>query len=313
MSDSGELVVRFVVPGFVDDDERVSGGNVYDRRLRDGLRGLGLEVVLLPLPVSGATELPGALSLLPDDALVLVDGLLAVAVAAAEALTAESSRLRLVLLAHMVASRLIEGDEGGQSAVARERAVLAAAWRIIATSRWTRSELITLGADPERVVVAPPGTDSADASTGSESGAARLLCVGAIAPHKGQDVVVEALAELASVPGWTCEFVGSLTAEPAFAARLEAEVTARGMADRISFTGVAVGATLDAAFAEADLVIAASRVESYGMAVAEALARAIPVLTTDAGGSRRRSRTRPPESPYRRATARRSPTPSGAG
>ena len=60
----------------------------------------------------------------------------------------------------------------------REREALHAARRVIATSEWTRSELIARAlAEPDRIVVARPGTDAAPAATGSASGG-DLLCVG---------------------------------------------------------------------------------------------------------------------------------------
>ena len=38
--------VRFLVPAGIDDPLRVSGGNVYDRHVRDGLRGRGWDVAI---------------------------------------------------------------------------------------------------------------------------------------------------------------------------------------------------------------------------------------------------------------------------
>ncbi len=50
------------------------------------------------------------------------------------------------------------------------------------------------------------------------------------------------------------------------------------------FVGPRTGADLDAAYADADLLVLASRGETYGMVVTEALARGIPVLATAVGG-----------------------------
>ena len=49
-------------------------------------------------------------------------------------------------------------------------------------------------------------------------------------------------------------------------------------------TGPRVGPALDAVYAAADLVVAPSRTETYGMVVTEALARAIPVVGAAVGG-----------------------------
>ena len=50
------------------------------------------------------------------------------------------------------------------------------------------------------------------------------------------------------------------------------------------FRGALVGTALDAAYARADLFVTASRGETYGMVVTEALAHGIPVLATRVGG-----------------------------
>lgn len=274
--------LAFVVPAGVDDPGRVSGGNVYDRRLRDGLRADGWEVRMLeaergdpaaPSPSSGwGAATSDALAALPDAALVLIDGLLVAD--AADALVRHAPRLREVVLAHQAPDR---PDDRLLTAYRSAR-------RVIATSAWTRSELVEQdAADPHRIVVARPGADTAPATTPSPDGG-RLLCVAAVAPHKGQDLLVRALAGLATTAGWTCAIVGSLEVDPDFAAALAAVVESTGLADRVTFAGVLGGEALEAAWASADLLVHPSRSESYGMVVADALAHGVPVLTTGVGG-----------------------------
>jgi glycosyltransferase involved in cell wall biosynthesis len=267
-----EASVFFLVPDAIDDAERVSGGNVYDQRIRDGLRADGWDVRMILVAEDEPRQTADVLSQLPDGTLLLVDGLLATQ--HADALAAEGARLRLVVLAHMIAADLADS----------ERRAYGVARRVIATSNWTRGELIAQGvADPARITVAHPGTDPAAATTASASGE-RLLCVGTVAPHKGHDLLVRTLADCSDVPGWTCTIVGSLQAAPDFVTALRAAIESAGLADRIEFTGVLTGRPLEDAYGRADLVIALSRSESYGMAVAEALARGIPVLTSGVGG-----------------------------
>ncbi|NUU05091.1 glycosyltransferase family 4 protein [Leifsonia sp. C5G2] len=268
---SGHPVVVFAVPDGIDDPARVSGGNVYDRHVAEGLRLDGWEVRLLPVADAPAA-LEAALAGVSDGAVVLVDGLLVQREPAA--LPAQDRRLRLVVLAHM------PPPEDGPGA----RGSFRSARRIVATSAWTRTELIAQdAAEPARIVVARPGTEPAPASRPSAAGG-RLLCVGVVAPHKGQDVLVAALAAARDVPGWTCTIVGSTETEPEFAAGLRAAVAEAGLGDRIRFGGVLTGSDLDETYASADLLVAPSRSESYGMAVVEALAHGIPVVASAVGG-----------------------------
>jgi glycosyltransferase involved in cell wall biosynthesis len=284
--------VFFVVPDAIDYPERVSGGNVYDQRVRDGLLSCGWDVRMIPVPEEGRDPTARALAELPDDALVLIDGLLIAH--EPRAIVEHGARLRLAVLAHMVAPDLAD----------REREAIRMARRVIATSRWTRAELIAQdAADPHRIVVAHPGTDPAPPTTASESGG-RLLCVGSVTPLKGHDLLVRALADFADLEGWTCTVVGSLRTAPDHVNDLTARIASAGLNDRIEFTGVLTADALEEAYGRADLVVMPSRSESYGMVIAEALARGIPVLATGVGGvaeaiaGSRAGMTVPPDDPW---------------
>jgi glycosyltransferase involved in cell wall biosynthesis len=268
--------VHIVLPNDIDDPAAPSGGNFYDRRVCDGLAALGWDVRehaargAWPQPtVAERADLARLLAGFPAGSVVVVDGLIASTVA--EVLVPERNRLRLVVLAHMAFENAGEDE------------ALEAACAIIATSAWTRRRLIELYGLPEgRIHVATPGVDAADPVPGSADGN-RLLSVAAVAPHKGHDLLLEALARVADVP-WTCVLVGSLTRDPAFVSRLRRQLQEYGLTQRVELAGARTGAALDAAYAVADLLVLATRGESYGMVVTEALARGIPVLTTAVGG-----------------------------
>jgi glycosyltransferase involved in cell wall biosynthesis len=275
-------VVHFVVPATVADASRPSGGNEYDRRLHTGLRGLGLRVhehlVAGSWPAAQAAELAdltATLGALPDRATVLVDGLVA---SAAPVIVAEAARrLHVVVLVHLP----LGVDDPDRRA--GEATMLRAVGAVVATSAWTRSWLIDEYAVPaDRITVSLPGADPSDLATGTRNGGT-FLCVGAVTPVKGQDLLVEALGALAEL-SWFCTCVGSLEIDPDFVAGLRTRLSRIGLADRVAFTGVLTGTALDAAYRAADLLVLPSRIESYGMVVTEALARGLPVVGFRTGG-----------------------------
>jgi glycosyltransferase involved in cell wall biosynthesis len=254
--------VHVVVPDDIDDPARPSGGNTYDRHLCRGLASVGWSLHEHAVPAASPGALADAVQQIRDDAVVLLDGL--VASTAPEVLVPQARRLRLIVLVHMP---LGDRDEGE---------VLAAATAVITTSVWSRRRLIELYALPtDRVHVAEPGVAAADLATGTATGG-ELLCVGAVTPLKGHDVLLDALATMRDL-SWSCVCVGSLDRDPAFAE----EVRSRELAD---FAGPRTGAELDRSYAAADLLVLPSRAETYGMVVTEALARGIPVVATDVGG-----------------------------
>jgi glycosyltransferase involved in cell wall biosynthesis len=272
--------VHAIVPEGIDDPTRPSGGNTYDRRVCEGLAARGWSVHVHP--VAGAWPEPDAaahralaeaVARIPDGAVALLDGL--VASTAPEVLVPHGARLRLVTLVHMPLGQGAAAEEVRE----RERAVLAASAAVVTTSRWGRGALLDLyGLQPDRVHVAVPGVDAAEPAPGTPTAGA-LLCVAAVTPGKGHDVLLAALGTVADLP-WRCTCVGSLEKDPAFA-----DAVRRASRDgRVRFCGPRTGAELDRAYASADLLVLASHAETYGMVVTEALAHGLPVLATDVGG-----------------------------
>jgi glycosyltransferase involved in cell wall biosynthesis len=279
----------FVMPGDIDDVSVPSGGNTYDRRMCQALAAAGRPVDEVavrgtwPRPDPAArARLAGALADLPDDAVVLLDGLVACGVP--EIVVPQARRLRLVVLVHLPLA-----DETGTAAAAaadldgRERATLHVASAVVATSEWTERRLVEHhGLTADRVQVVRPGTDPAPLAPGTD-GRSRLVCVASVTPRKGQDLLVEALAQVADLP-WSCACVGPVRRDPAYVERLRGLIERRGLGDRIILTGPRTGEALADTYAAADLTVLPSRAEPYGMVVTEALARGIPVLATAVGG-----------------------------
>jgi glycosyltransferase involved in cell wall biosynthesis len=153
----------------------------------------------------------------------------------------------------------------------------------VTTSAWTRRRLLELyPLTHHRLHVAEPAVDPAALAGGTADGGA-LLCVAAITYDKGHDVLLEALESAAGLR-WECVCVGSLERDPAFAEGLRGRVREAGLTDRVHFPGPRAGAALDRSYLAADLMVLASRAETYGMVIAEALAHGVPVLTAEVGG-----------------------------
>jgi glycosyltransferase involved in cell wall biosynthesis len=268
--------VHVVVPESVHDPERPSGGNTYDRRICSGLSQLGWSVheAAVPgcWPTPDAAALAGLAAVLegiPDGSIVLLDGLIASTVP--ELLVPAAARLCLVVLVHM--------PLGG----AREGVVLASAAAVVATSGWTRRWLLdTYGLPPERVHVAAPGVDAAELAEPT-TGGGELLCVGAYTQAKGYDVLLSALAIVRDLP-WRCVCVGTHSGDSSYVDHLRRAASTAGVDDRVCFTGPLTGGDLDRAYANADVLVLATRAETYGMVVTEALARGLPVIATVVGG-----------------------------
>lgn len=289
--------VYVVVPAGINDPARPSGGNVYDRRICRGLAKAGWTVYELETvgawPWADAAQrsvLAAMVADIPDGAVVLLDGLIASAVPGI--LVPEQDRLCLVVLVHMPlgagpAEKARPGSLQQEPSIVdirtHEEAALSAAAAVVTTSAWTRDWLLDhywLGA--HRVHVAQPGVDAAALAPGTPAGG-ELLCVATVTPGKGHDVLLAALATLADLP-WRCVCAGGVERDRGFADALARQARDSGIGDRVRFAGPLDRADLDDAYARADALVLASRAETYGMVVTEALARGIPVIATSVGG-----------------------------
>ncbi|HEV2376645.1 MAG TPA: glycosyltransferase family 4 protein [Streptosporangiaceae bacterium] len=278
--------VHVVAPEGFDNPGQPTGGNIYDRRVCAGLTEAGWDVLVTTVapawPVAGVgarADLDRVLSAIPDGETVMIDGL--IASPAAAQLLPHTGRIRMTVLLHMPLATALDTQHDA-SAQRSERVVLRAATSVVVTSEWTRQQVLTRYAIPAcRVHVARPGVDQVAAQARPVRG--HLICVGVLGRHKGQDVLVEALAGLAE-RDWHCVLAGALDRDPDFVDQLRTRVTRLGYSHRVRLTGVLTGAALSHVYTTADLLVAPSRSETYGMAVTEALAHGAPVIAAAVGG-----------------------------
>jgi len=265
--------IHWLSPG---DPNQRTGGYLYNARIGEALRGMGLmvEVVELdsPWPVGGESHAE-RLDAIPDDATVVADGLLWPGLLGEER-AALCQRTRVWVVVHSLMDM-----EGATQLAMLESMALNEAHGCFATSARTAG-LVAERTERDSVPVVEPGTEST--STAEGPGTNALLAVGHVIPRKGYRQLLTALAELKDVE-WTLDIVGSLTRDPEHATEIQAVVIACGLAGRVRFLGELGQADLEAAYAGADCLVHAAHFEAYGMVLTEALQRGVPVLSTPAG------------------------------
>ena len=276
--------VHFLIPG---DLETRTGGYLYDRQIMAGLTALGWRVDLhrldasFPLPTPAAlAEAEAVLAALPDQALVVVDGLALGALP--EVAARHRDRLRLAALVHHPLALETGLDEATRRRLyASERAALRQVRGVIVTSPSTVRALADYDIRPEQCAVVLPGTDPAPLAEGSGGAGWTLLCVASLTPRKGHAVLFRALARVAALP-WRLRCAGG-DLDPATAAGVRNLAVELGLAGRIEFPGQLDAAALAVEYQRADWFVLPSYHEGYGMALAEALARGLPIISTTAG------------------------------
>jgi glycosyltransferase involved in cell wall biosynthesis len=277
--------IVFIVPGPLDTQ---TGGYAYDRRMVQGLRNRGWLVDVqeldgsFPHPTAGTlNQAARVLETIADGTTVVIDGL------AFGAMPAEveraASRLRVVGLIHLPLSAEVGLEpDVAMRLKASERRAIAAASLVIATGKTTRAFLLSNGVSATSIAVVEPGADRAPLARGSGAGPLQLLCVATLNPGKGHDMLFDALAAVSHLE-WKLTCAGSLDRDPPTVQRLCEQLRAKRIASRVALVGALDGAALADCYDKADLFVLATRHETYCMAVAEALAHGLPVISTMTG------------------------------
>ncbi|MCX7604373.1 MAG: glycosyltransferase family 4 protein, partial [Bryobacteraceae bacterium] len=159
-------------------------------------------------------------------------------------------------------------------------------------AREDRIHVLPWGAPPVGSAQAPADADALRREFAVQEGEKVLLALSRISPEKGQDLLLESLFEWerargAAVPPLRLFVCGA----PAYMqgrahmARLE-RLAARLRRIRVDFPGHVTGARKQAFFTLADLFVFASRHESYGLTLMEALAAGLPAVAVESDGTR---------------------------
>jgi len=279
--------IAFVIPG---DLSLPTGGYGYDRQVLARAAARGVAMTHLPIPAGYPApdaevlaSSAAAIARVAEEAVLLIDGLAYGAMP--EAMIRGFNRPVVELCHHPLALEPGRGAAETQRLADGERAAMAAARGVIVTGRHTAGIVAEqFGVARDKIAVALPGTERAARARGSGGAVPRLLAVGSVIPRKAYPVLVEAMNQIRHL-GWTLEIVGALAHAPETVIEVQNQIQALQLEDRIRLAGPLGAADLAATYDRADLFVMSSLYEGYGMVIAEAMARGLPIVATTGGAA----------------------------
>lgn len=287
---NSDAQLTVIVPG---NPAQRTGGYGYVRAVVAELKARGWSVRLEGLPgrfpvadSRACDAMDQLLGDLPQQATVVIDGLALGGLP--ETVEGHSQRLRLfALIHHPLALETGLAENTRAYLYDCERRALGLVDGIITTSATTARELVDYGIPEEAVTVIRPGVSTGHGPKPShqrmEPGSMlELLCLAHLAPRKGQDILVDALAPLAGM-NWHLSLVGSTGRDPDFTAQLKAQLVKSRLTKQVILTGELDEQALAPLWDRAHGFILPSRYEGYGMVIDEAIAAGLAVLSSDGG------------------------------
>jgi glycosyltransferase involved in cell wall biosynthesis len=153
----------------------------------------------------------------------------------------------------------------------------------IATSRFTAGYLAENGLDAKSIQVLEPAPMVLDTERNIMDGVHALL-LGSLTPRKGQLAFLHALDKLNPPPSYSLTLAGSLTADPGYALQCRDIVRASGTLSRcVRIAGEQPAEVIRALYAQSNLFISAAEMETFGMAIQDAVVSGMPVLVKEGG------------------------------
>lgn len=274
MSSPVQLPLVFVLP---DGHGGVSGGNIYNAELIAALRRRGAAVEARSIGDLAQGRLSQLAGITLFDTLDLAE----IVACAARG----PAGLRGLIVHHLPS--LEPGLASDHPSLELEARALPSFDFYLSTSEFTTRLLAARGFDERRLLTVQPGVASAArASTRRAGPPLRALLVGNLIARKAVLELLEGLSQ-AGDAALELSIVGRSDLDPAYARACESLVTATpALASRVRFLGVQPYERMSELYDAAHVLVSAARMETYGMALAEAKAHGLPILASEGGNVR---------------------------
>ncbi len=278
----------FAVPGNIN---MRNGGMGYNRKVLALLPQFGVQVQHLQLPSNLPNGTPEELAqatrlmaLVPPDQVLLVDSL---------GLSCLDAPLRntihapvVALVHHPLSAELGLSGAAAQGWDKAERAALDFAHAVVVSSPYTARQLVDdFAVSRDKITIAVPGTVAAARARGSSrDGQVQMLCVGSVIARKGYEFLFDALKDILHFD-WHLTIAGSQSLDAAYARQLIQAVNGSTLAARVTLHDEMSAEQLELLYQNTDIFLMPSLFEGYGMALAEAMARGLPIVCTTGGAA----------------------------
>ena len=258
-----------------------SGGNIYNERLIHAIKSLGVECRLEI--IAEDDKLP-AMEL---DAYYWVDSLLLNNIPAHR----PKNHPRLGLLVHHLLSMEQERDTRVvDSQKMLEREALLRYHRFLCTSEFTKNYLYLMGVEAWRMLVIKPVFPQRKFSKKpSGTREVKLIMVANLIPRKGILPFLMAFKKhIPRMQPFHLHIIGSKLIDQEYAQACEHTILEdEELYHRVSLTGAVQQQEVESYLRQSDIFISASSMETFGMAIQEAIAFELPVLLLKGGYSER--------------------------
>ena len=257
------MQLEFCIP---DPDSFISGGNIYNRHLLSALQNLGVTVrILSPAEINNRSDCPLVIDSIYFDHIVSTSG----------GIPGNS----IGLIHHLPSLYPIDPKLFRTVEVP----VLKRFDKLIATSVFTRDYLASGGYDEGNIVVLEPVPEPVERRAPNK-GKLRALMLGSVEERKGALAFLKALRNAELPPDYEIRIVGNLQVSPGYAREcLNLVRDDKNLSKTVSFLGSQDKKTIESLWARSNLFISASEMETFGMAIQEAVVRGIPCLVFRGG------------------------------